>query len=799
MVEWWDDDDDDSDDDGVPPASQAPSASPQEPSSVPSSSSSAAPPPKKKKQKKKQHFTCRECGSSEYYTNTVSGNSVCLVCKCEAENSQELASEFDDVNIMGARTAGGKFRSKTKDHKTRRILKSLEEEDASVRLPDLSDCIAGMRYLLRHCIHLLIQDVLPNDPLSASMMDDVDDGPRKTTSTQRLEEVVRALWLGYLRAWSDGAQHYGKLYPQMRFSFRDYFLNQRQIRDIVTKTLVYKAKTAAVSGNNTAGKHTKTRGRVKGDDDEQSDAVSEEEEEPLEPQEDSQSSAIKEDVDKIGEAETQDDESRSDFGKAASSNAMAKSSSAAKQAEEGTDDPKQTDKDQKAAAAKVFANPSAFPKFCAKHLKKTEKVTMTESYMNMLTKALPKDARHLKYQEAALALRPNMMLVAAILWMGMTHSGIAVVTAPEMCTWIRDGTLPLASAFGMGLSRRLQEKLWPVASFFRINGSNPVSPEELESAATKLVIAARFRRSHATVIYKLRQQCHVQYAWNARTLPLIIAKVISNAGLPQDVLDRTLYMAGLKACVLDPKKVEEKSKAKAFPVAIPPRLTTPEYITSMSEILALIFIAVQMDPLWRLWEFSYNNSTALPIHEGEAQYQDPVESLGRAVKVLYPSDSISFLPPQLASGLLPAKETPPASDDDDDERPRVRPCSVLGGKVPPPKPLHEHHAWQLDHHEHHYDLIHQKPNRCWVSCDFHQDRLLEYLAFTADIKNTDPIRSAMDLFVRQEETTVGGVRLVHRLSLKERRKDTLKRPRAPRRKSQPAKKRRKVNAKKAEI
>eukprot|EP00957_Ditylum_brightwellii_P087821 6687957-Ditylum_brightwellii.AAC.1 len=50
---------------------------------------------------------------------------------------------------------------------------------------------------------------------------------------QTLVEVVRSIWFQYVHCWKEAAEKYGKLYPELRFSFRDGFLSTFLKRSIV--------------------------------------------------------------------------------------------------------------------------------------------------------------------------------------------------------------------------------------------------------------------------------------------------------------------------------------------------------------------------------------------------------------------------------------------------------------------------------------------------------------------------------------------------------------------------------------
>ena len=57
-----------------------------------------------------------------------------------------------------------------------------------------------------------------------------------TTARDAMLATVKDIWFAYLESWQNAAEVYGRLYPEVRFSFRDAFLSTVQ-RGVVQRYL----------------------------------------------------------------------------------------------------------------------------------------------------------------------------------------------------------------------------------------------------------------------------------------------------------------------------------------------------------------------------------------------------------------------------------------------------------------------------------------------------------------------------------------------------------------------------------
>jgi len=170
---------------------------------------------------------CLSCGRKEgFYTDAAAGQQVCNHCFTQ-QDTVLTQTDFEDTMAVSAKTRGGNLKSmsirkgrKRKDASER--LKPQPEWDRSVPLPTVEMCLDGMRMVLQQACR----------QLAKLIGSDVTD-------------VVLDLWVRYLQSWQDCAEHYGKIYPTWRFSFRDMFLStthQAMVRNQVASAALEKAR-----------------------------------------------------------------------------------------------------------------------------------------------------------------------------------------------------------------------------------------------------------------------------------------------------------------------------------------------------------------------------------------------------------------------------------------------------------------------------------------------------------------------------------------------------------------------------
>lgn len=175
-----------------------------------------------------QDFCCINCGSTDYYVESVGGALCCTSCFTQSQQLTQENTELDieEVQALAARTSSGRvFATKRRGRQGgggQQEKKPLDEFDTSVPFPNLVTCLHGIQQVMKHCTERLC------DLIGLS------------EETEDVKETVQKLWVSYLRAWTDGAEFYGKLHPEIRFSLRDCFLPQ-QYKTKIMKHLSHKA------------------------------------------------------------------------------------------------------------------------------------------------------------------------------------------------------------------------------------------------------------------------------------------------------------------------------------------------------------------------------------------------------------------------------------------------------------------------------------------------------------------------------------------------------------------------------
>ena len=179
---------------------------------------------------KPQEVTCLNCGSTNFYRDDTTDNLVCSVCFTisQSQSQREILTE-EDAFAMAATGAGGGIKG-TSRVKRLRNHKSL---DTSVALPTLHECCLGFQTVLKEAAETVAQLAFP------FMKEDV---------TSAVKEKVGKIWFDYLEAWNVSANKYAKLFPELRFSFRDLFLSQSHTNMLLRFLSAKALKTIQLSG-----------------------------------------------------------------------------------------------------------------------------------------------------------------------------------------------------------------------------------------------------------------------------------------------------------------------------------------------------------------------------------------------------------------------------------------------------------------------------------------------------------------------------------------------------------------------
>lgn len=593
-------------------------------------------------QQQQQQYVCENCGSTDSYHDESTNMDVCNSCYTQSQAISSQLADWDDVMGLAARTAGGRIKqqhhyggggmdgrrsslnSKRKRGETGRPKQPLEELDRSVRLPNVQVCLQGIWYIVKHCVSILVashgennllqpptpgekprskrnqslsEDDNNNDdddnnegqPLHSSL--DMDHGLTMHDRRQyAVERAAQQLWLSFLRAWADGAEFYGTRYPHVRFSFRDLFLDSIQASSLVRYHLVHQAVETTQNNLPSAAAAAAAAAAVAANGATVDDAI----DKTYAMSDGDDASAPELDPDEVDDVDNDNDGNPHE-----------------------SDDDDGDNNNHGTHKTGMDKNPVATEATVSGRRRQYRHPIRLQA-IRQIVKSDCRLRRHpIGYQEAAVCMRPNMTFVAALLYLALTkHDEVnmfpetAAVTIHDVCRWIRSGQLPLMSAFAM-LSEGLQTSLGPVASFFRMD--KPIHSGQLETMATNLCVACRLlirpkaidttassssagvKNEPLTSIVKNGQRMSVRF-WSVQSLPLILAQLVSRAGLNQTLLDRSLQLSGFSL-------EDETATGKKHYYRRIPCVASPENLTRVEELVALIAIACQMDPQWRTWKY----------------------------------------------------------------------------------------------------------------------------------------------------------------------------------------------------
>ncbi len=93
----------------------------------------------------------------------------------------------------------------------------LSEYDRSRKLPDEEDCCDAFEWLLNDAVKCVAK-LIPLD----------DNNDEQAPNLETLQQTVREIWTRYKTQWMDAAKTFSKKYPECRFAFRDFFLQNNR-------------------------------------------------------------------------------------------------------------------------------------------------------------------------------------------------------------------------------------------------------------------------------------------------------------------------------------------------------------------------------------------------------------------------------------------------------------------------------------------------------------------------------------------------------------------------------------------
>jgi hypothetical protein len=483
----------------------------------------------------------------------------------ESHVSQSQTLDYEEVIGLAAKTRGGIRVLKRPKHKgasKARAKQPLEELDQSVPLPNLEQCIIGFQAVLHHSMERLL----------FLLRWDEDKVRRKQAHT-----LMRTLWADYLMAWKEGAEEYAELYPHVRFALRDAFLTHPSHRNMIDKALSYHALKRA--------REELAQRDDRKDNDDDSHNPTENQKNKASRKRTRSSLSQKVASSPLDDIPEHDDESES-------VNASDDDSDASE-----------------ASGIDSVQDASATSTVQANTQRKSQPHTSRVAHVvRSHTTGKPKT-----YKDMALnpTVNPSMTMATALLFLTVYQAG---VTSNQICRWIESGSLPLLNAFTM-LDETQQQALRPIQYFFQMN--RPISISTLEFTTTQLAAVCRLKNQPELVIREQRGKLNLRFI-TAKALPTILAQTIADLGLAPLVLRRCLVLVGLVGNDETNKQgdgemeggnknedSDDKDQSDNAPVKSsdgPP--LSPDDITRLEDVAALIVLSCLMDPDWRQWQYS---------------------------------------------------------------------------------------------------------------------------------------------------------------------------------------------------
>ncbi len=152
-------------------------------------------------------LVCSNCGSTNFYK--MNGLSYCNDCFTQSQMTQcneEL--EYDDLKDLGyGNYINNKARKSYRVNVRSNQLNSMVDKyGTSESLPTCDTCCELLQTVLIEACQCISNTIATDIPL------------------QHLHQRCKELWFSYLHSWQDAALSLQPLYPELRLSFRDFFL-----------------------------------------------------------------------------------------------------------------------------------------------------------------------------------------------------------------------------------------------------------------------------------------------------------------------------------------------------------------------------------------------------------------------------------------------------------------------------------------------------------------------------------------------------------------------------------------------
>ncbi|KAL7463707.1 hypothetical protein ACHAXS_004064 [Conticribra weissflogii] len=525
---------------------------------------------------------CPNCSGTSFYDDPISGLPTCSSCFTQSQIATQEELEYDEG--VGLIAKGGKRmyisgRNVQTGEKKRggRQPRDLMEYDMSKKLPDVESCCLAFQWLLRDaskkCGESLIRiwelgsigggiGNIDVDEASADGDVDKEDGGLHS----RLDLTVEKIWFAYLNSWMKATSYYSKKYPEMRASFRDYFV------DISRKRIINQHLSVKL------GKQI---------------------EEEL----------IEKYMNELREKKRKSDALNND------------------EVEQGletnegvADKPEATKKSSGASSWKKIVNGNQLPKTAYKRYKTINKrhpvIGITHLNRRIFSKKTYKflnGTYDMKPREAVLRINPSLTLILAILQLALNHLKTGI--APHHLTaWVANGLLPHALNGYALLPSDLKNRVVMAKKFFArsfVPPANIVADE-----ANMLAVACEWYKSSQGEEkndvkdgslddpHKGRESRHDKSLYN---VPLLAFRMVKDFGMDQEVLDKVMSLMGvnrdneLHASENDSDNIKKSNGSKSIPDL---KIAHYESLFTPLHIAAVIVVACKLCPGWETWKIT---------------------------------------------------------------------------------------------------------------------------------------------------------------------------------------------------
>lgn len=171
---------------------------------------------------------CPHCEGHNFYSDPASGTLTCSSCFTQSQ-SQHEEIDVDDGLGLAARSGKRSYIASTKGTsglKAGRPSRDLREFDSDRKLPDAEGCCLAFQWLLLDASKHVVKLSGMREQHANGYAREHHDSNQDESNHSILEVTVKRIWFAYLHKWTEAAQHYSKIYPEMRVSFRDLFLSE---------------------------------------------------------------------------------------------------------------------------------------------------------------------------------------------------------------------------------------------------------------------------------------------------------------------------------------------------------------------------------------------------------------------------------------------------------------------------------------------------------------------------------------------------------------------------------------------